>query len=58
MATEDENVVVFGIHYALTITSEGKRDLWSTDDGLFPVPRFGERYSLPRHRFEVILRCL
>eukprot|EP00731_Ephydatia_muelleri_P017495 Em0010g593a len=39
-------------------TSEGRRDLWSTEDGLFPAPRFGERYSLPRNRFEVLLRCL
>ena len=51
-------MAVFGILYSLTRTSEGRRDLWSTEDGLFPAPRFGERYSLPRNRFEVLLRCL
>ena len=43
-ATEDEILAVFGILYALTRMSEGKRDLWSTDDGLLPALRFGERY--------------
>ena len=57
-ATEEEILAVFGILYSLTRTSEGRRDLWSTEDGLFPAPRFGERYSLPRNRFEVLLRCL
>ena len=44
--------------YSLTRTSEGRRDLWSTEDGLFPAPRFGERYGLSRNRFEILLRCL
>ena len=52
-ATEEEILAVFGILYSLTRTSEGRRGLWSTEDGLFPAPRFGERYSLPRNRFEV-----
>ena len=59
-ATEEEILAVFGILYFLTRTSEGRRDLWSTEDGLFPAPQFGERCSLPRprNRFEVLLRCL
>lgn len=58
-AKEDEVLAVFGALYSLTRTSEGRRDLWSTtEDGLFPAPRFGERYSLTRDRFEILLRCL
>ena len=43
---EGEILAVFGVLYSLTRTSEGRRDLWSTEDGLFPDPRFGERYGL------------
>ena len=39
---EGEILAVFGALYSLTRTSEGRRDLWSTEDGLFPAPRFGE----------------
>ena len=42
-ATEEEILAVFGVLYSLTRTSEARRDLWSTKDGLFPAPRFGER---------------
>ena len=52
-ATKEDILAVFGILYSLTRTSEGRRDLWSTE-----APRFGERYSLPRNRYEVLLRCL
>ena len=41
-AKEEEILAVFGALYSLTQTSEGRRDLWSTEDGLFPAPRFGE----------------
>ena len=49
---------MFGALYSLTRTSEGRRDLWSTEDGLFPAPRFGERYGLSRNRVEILLRYL
>ena len=55
---EGEILAEFGALYSLTRTSEGRRDLWSTEDGLFPAPRFGERYGLSRNRFEILLRCL
>ncbi|KAL5491882.1 hypothetical protein EMCRGX_G017248 [Ephydatia muelleri] len=42
-ATEEEILAVFGVLYSLTRTSEARRDLWSTKDGLFPAPRFGHR---------------
>ena len=32
--------------------------MWSTEDGPFPAPRFGERYGLSRNRFEILLRCI
>ena len=32
--------------------------MWSTEDGLFPAPRFGEQYGLTYDRFEIVLRCL
>ena len=57
-AKEEEVLAVFGALYSLTRTSEGRRDLWSTEDGLFPAPRFGERYGLTRDRFEILLRYL
>ena len=57
-ATEEEILAVFGVLYSLTRTSEARRDLWSTKDGLFPAPRFGERYGLSRDRFEILLRHL
>ena len=41
-AKEEKVLAVFGALYSLTRTSEGRRDLWSTEDGLFPAPRFGE----------------
>ena len=41
---KEEVLAVFGALYSLTRTIEGRRDLWSTEDGLFPAPRFGERY--------------
>ena len=55
-AKEEEVLAVFGALYSLTRTSEGRRDLWSTKDGLFPAPRFGERYGLTRDCFEILLR--
>ena len=55
---EGEILAVFGALYSLTRTSEGRRDVWSTEDGLFPAPRFGERYGLSRNHFEILLRCL
>ena len=55
---EGEILAVFGALYSLTRTSEGRRDLWSTEDGLFPALRFGERYGLSRNRFDILLRCL
>ena len=57
-AKEEEVLTVFGALYSLTRTSEGRRDLWSTEDGLFPAPRFGEGYGLTRDRFEILLRYL
>ena len=55
---KEEVLAVFGALYSLTRTSKGRRDLWSTEDGLFPAPRFGERYGLTRDRFEILLRYL
>ena len=43
---EGEILAVFGALYSLTRTSEGRRDLKSTEDGLFFALRFGERYGL------------
>ena len=57
-AKEEDVLAVFGALYSLSRTSEGRRDLWSTEDGLFPAPRFGERYGLTRDRFEILLRYL
>ena len=36
---EEEILAVFGALYSQTRTSEGRRDLWSTEDA---APRFGE----------------
>ena len=55
-ATEEEILSVFGVLYSLTRTSETRRDLWSTKDGLFSAPHFGERYGLSRDHFEIIFR--
>ena len=47
-----EVLAVFGALCSLTRTSKGRRDLWSTEDGLFPAPHFGKRYGLTRDRYD------
>ena len=42
IVNEGEILTMFGVLYSLTRTSEGRCDLCSTEDGLFPAPRFWE----------------
>ena len=49
---------LLGIIYALTRTTNRRRDLWSTVDGIFPAPKFGSRFGISRGRFEELLKYL
>ena len=49
---------LLGIIYALTCTTNRRRDLWSTVDGIFPAPKFGSRFGISHGRFEKLLKYL
>ncbi|KAL5506350.1 hypothetical protein EMCRGX_G007970 [Ephydatia muelleri] len=49
---------LLGIIYAFTRTTNRRRDLRSTVDGIFPAPKFGSRFGILRGRFEKLLKYL
>lgn len=49
---------VLGVLFALTRTTQGRQNLWSSEDFIFPAPRFGARFGIGRNRFDDSLRYL
>ena len=49
---------MLGVLFALTRITQGRRDLWSSEDFIFPAPRFGARFGIGRNRFDDLLRYI
>ena len=47
---------LLGFLLALTRTHSKRRDLFSVSDGLFPAPKFGDRFGIHQHRVDELLQ--